>query len=565
MGIPAYFKTIAKKYPEIITHKKQECSRLFLDLNCAIHTCANFVLTQEYVENTEQLERDIIRHTIEYIRKITLFVQPQELLYIAIDGIPPRAKIVQQRKRRYVSAWRNELINKAKSHENSQSSSVGLYWDNSAITPGTTFMKKLNSALFDHTEKIRTETTYEIIFSDSDVPGEGEAKILHHIKTTDIPQNADMIYGLDADLIMLGLLAEKHRIFLVREPVHYEVKNQTHPFLLLDIPLLRKYIAYDVVPKEFDEMSEETRNNIVWDYVVMCFFQGNDFIPPLSFLKIRDNGIDILLEVYKRIQLKNIDAPKHIVYKNNEIFYLDYDVLVLLLAGIKDVEDEAMYEAEKKYYTHQTHHIPFHNRPKKQWEKLANELDNYPTHNKHPPRIQPQKKGWRVRYYNELFDVKHIGDIDKICLNYMEGIQWTFNYYFNDNTSPSVQHWYFKYLYSPTILDAHNYMVQLSKSFTKPCGVNQKLDQSIKENFPEISYDTDLQLLMCLPPASRHLLRPQLSRIMTDISLGCLHMYPHTFKLTTYLKTYLWESYPILPPLDMEKLAKIKDELVQRM
>jgi len=64
-------------------------------------------------------------------------------------------------------------------------------------------------------EKLDNDTT--IVLSGSDEPGEGEYKIFEHIRTCKNNQENHIIYGLDADLIMLSLLQLPKQIYLYRE------------------------------------------------------------------------------------------------------------------------------------------------------------------------------------------------------------------------------------------------------------------------------------------------------------------------------------------------------------
>ena len=122
MGVPSYFKNIIQTYNDILIVKEifnKPINNLFFDLNCLIHPCCRG-LTDE----------NIMYETIyDYIIKIINICKPSDKVYLAIDGVCPRAKIEQQRKRRFSSALEKKI------------------WDTNAITPGTPFMKKLNKFL----------------------------------------------------------------------------------------------------------------------------------------------------------------------------------------------------------------------------------------------------------------------------------------------------------------------------------------------------------------------------------------------------------------------------------
>ena len=64
----------------------------------------------------------MIQKIISKIEELIEYTQVSDLLYIAIDGIPPKGKMKQQRMRRYKSVLEKKL------------------WDTNAISPGTYFM-----------------------------------------------------------------------------------------------------------------------------------------------------------------------------------------------------------------------------------------------------------------------------------------------------------------------------------------------------------------------------------------------------------------------------------------
>lgn len=66
---------------------------------------------------------------------MTHIVRPQRVLYMAIDGVAPRAKMNQQRSRRFRSA-KDAAAAKAEALARGETVDEGSVFDSNCITPG---------------------------------------------------------------------------------------------------------------------------------------------------------------------------------------------------------------------------------------------------------------------------------------------------------------------------------------------------------------------------------------------------------------------------------------------
>jgi len=281
MGIPSYYKRLIDTVKGLLTRKHPgstgTASHLWMDFNCLIYHCLRRPDMMPYTSaGKEAWEAAFLDEIIKYTNKVIAEVKPTEGVYIAVDGVVPMAKMRQQRMRRFKSA--------AFAEEGS--------WDTNAITPGTDFMKKLRYKLEALCAK---HSTWKV--SSSDEPGEGEHKIMTAWKGK---KGIQVVYGLDADLIVLSLLNAPDSVYLFREVVEAgEIKRDDmgeEEFSWFSIDELRNYLTD----------SSTDKNAFLQDYCFAMSFLGNDFLPSSLAFKMREDGHDALLSLLKSPEHKRL-------------------------------------------------------------------------------------------------------------------------------------------------------------------------------------------------------------------------------------------------------------------
>ncbi|WFC96839.1 exonuclease II Exo2 [Malassezia brasiliensis] len=317
MGVPKYFKWLSERYPLIMQlveeNRIPEFDNLYLDMNGIIHNCSH---PRDDEATFRISEEDIFLGIFAYIEHLFSKIRPQKVFFLAIDGVAPRAKMNQQRSRRFRTA-QEAKENLEKARRRGEAIPDSAPFDSNCITPGTIFMQKLSLQLeYFIAKKVSEDANWrnvQVILSGHDTVGEGEHKIMEFIRTIKAqpdynPNTRHCLYGLDADLIMLGLLSHDPHFALLREEVIFGPQRgkktaslETQTFYLLHISLLREYLELefaglrDKLPFEFD------LERIIDDYILLHLFVGNDFLPHLPGLHINEGAIELLFRIYEKV------------------------------------------------------------------------------------------------------------------------------------------------------------------------------------------------------------------------------------------------------------------------
>ena len=143
-------------------------------MNGIIHNC-----THGNDPDTRLTETEMVLKVFQYLDKLFSIVRPRRLLFMAVDGVAPRAKMNQQRSRRFKAA-KERLEAEAEAVARGERGSGETGFDSNCITPGTPFMARLGAHLrFFVRRKLADDPEWrvpKIVLSGHDVPGEGEKR-----------------------------------------------------------------------------------------------------------------------------------------------------------------------------------------------------------------------------------------------------------------------------------------------------------------------------------------------------------------------------------------------------
>ena len=388
MGIPSYFNFILKNHSKIISNKSQIRSDfLFVDANSLIYDCINEFQNEVPEDNTI-----IFKQVYKNITDLVKVVGPNHKTYICFDGVPPYAKMNQQRQRRFKGSLTNKILKK---EQNS--------WNRNQITPGTKFMNDLDKYL---TYKFVKEAN--IVFSPSSEHSEGEHKISNIIKSNPMFKNHNLIiYGLDADLFMLGLLLvyRDYRIFLYKETQHFSYISKINE-------KEKYYFDIQLFSRELGNKLNVEVGQAICDYCLMAFLCGNDFLPHLHSINIRNNGIPFIIESY----LKH-DGDKYPLI-NIKTGNINWNHFRKYLATLCQQEQENIL-ANLKWKLSQ--------KQKRQPLNYSDKLEMLPC-------FDTEKEEYLYENIDNFRDfVFDNVSIKHVCYNYLEMIQWTWYYYYNND------------------------------------------------------------------------------------------------------------------------------------
>lgn len=310
---------------------------------------------------------------------------------------------------------------------------------------------------------------------------------------------------------------------------------------------------------------------VIDDFVFLCFFVGNDFLPHLPSLDIRDGALDFLILIYAKllpamggyltdageVNLSRVDvilaevgAVEDIIFQRRAIKHEENerrrksrlsnekrDQLAAAAAKNDAVEivkkrriDKDVIAADKKYgglTAEEAVKARIKENVEAQLEKYRDEVQDV---------VRLGEPGWKTRYYSDKMkadDIEHGGGREKVFQTYIEGLCWVMKYYYSGCAS---WQWFYPFHYAPFASDLRN-IDRFTISFT--------------EGQPFRPFE---QLMGVFPSGSSHAIPKPYRWLMSESESPIIDFYPKEIPVDPNGKAMPWLWVVLLPFIDEARL-----------
>ena len=583
MGVPGFFSWLLKNKKKlgannlILNNLVNKIGWLMIDTNCLLHPCVANILEkykegQLKIDNNKDLRKQIEKHIWNKITECIDDMIEQtkaEYIFIAIDGVAPMGKILQQRQRRYrflfdkkiklneINTFEeiDEIITKTITKQNGIEEPI-LPLSSIELTPGTDYMERINNLMISYINVLKNKNI-KCIYSSYHDEGEGEHKILQYIKNNLYSSNIPIvIYGLDADLLFLSLgLGFEYDLYVMREKQVFSNKE-------VDLDEIPEYNYVEIKQLHILISNLKISTN---DFIVLCYLIGNDFLPGLLTTDVKKGGLYKIFRAWNNIKEKKGLENKYDVEeinmdeKNNliESYLVKYNKETKLyninLELLKGLFEELLWT--EKYIWKNINRDKFLNQDNLEPEEITKLLQTKEEDKKvllnkfikgqtmNTDFLDKIEFSSSTEYYSYYLGINSLNIdksvIKKIVLDYIGGIEWCLSYYFDKCPSWT---WGYNFMVTPLIKDIINYFPQTNKQ--------------IKIKYSPRTLNPVEQLILAIPPQTyKYVIEKELIDIIKqNKNIG--YMLPESFQIDINKEHLFWKCQVKIPIVEYEEFEE---------
>ena len=569
MGVPGFFAWLQKNKKKLLTNNliiktmNKKIDYLMLDTNCLLHPCVAFILgkyakNEITIDSTKSIRvqlEELIWERIRFTMDDMILRLKPEFVYIAIDGVAPMGKILQQRQRRYKYLFDKKIklveeksnnyanfdvIDEEIEYMTKEGISVPYKPISSIeLTPGTDYMERLHKLMIKYLDELK-KSNIKCVYSSYHEPGEGEHKILQYIKKNVDPINTVIVYGLDADLLFLALsTGTEYNLYVMREQQIFNNKE----------PDFDDYIDYNYVEIVQLHKIIENLNINTEDFIVICYLVGNDFLPGLLTTDIKKGGLDKILSAYETVKkIYNKEEFKNIIKINlidgKRIIKINHDFLRELFCQLSWTEkwiwsninrDKLL---DRNYNDEEELHKMKYQKCEDKIKNLNKFVCGETSNIECLDRIEFSSG---VEYYNYYLGLNEMvidnKIIQKMVKDYITGIEWCINYYLDDCVSWK---WGYNFAVAPLILDIIKYYPK-------------------KIILPKVECELNPieQFILAIPPETyKYVISTKIiDKLKKQKRIG--YMFPESFDLDINKESLYWKCQVKIPMVEYEEYISV--------
>jgi len=509
MGIPSYYKKLASSIKGLVIahHAPLKAGMLLFDFNCMIYQVVRDPSLRPFPGYGDKAaagvwEDEVCQRIVDYTLTVWKEVGKPRAVFIGIDGVVPMAKIRQQRLRRFKSIW----MAKEETERGIRTADPNR-WDTNTITPGTAFMERLGRRLAELC------AVQKWTLSDASEPGEGEQKCMAFWRGAAGGGGDIVIYGLDADLILLCLLTRQMTgcaapVWLFRETAEWE-KSNAGGFMRMSIDSLAAALKLGDLESTLE-------------YVAAMSLLGNDFVPHSLSMKIRDGGHGYVTKGLQRIR----SAGFTLIRQQEGLWVYSREGLAELCKPVAAEEEDLILSAIK----HKGQRTNYH------------DFMMLPTTWREEERVLCIGQGqlhanWEARMLREWCGEGVTAHA--VCVKFAESLQWVIDYYTAQRPIDTL--WVYPWSLPPTWSSWIRYL--------------ESGGEMMREWSPAEPIQPQEQLAMVLPLESWHFIRDERLRALPQ---KAPQYWPVGFGFFSAGRTLLWECEPEIPLLFIETIRSLK-------
>lgn len=439
---------------------------LIIELNPVLHEAAarffgysEGITKSKYKYGDPRIMSLYFAEVTAILMNIIARMPPSETLVLVVDGVPPVAKMTQQRARRFAAS--KLVVDK----------DDVVIFNSNMISPGTEMMIEFDLYFRDWLVSHRRDLPFEVIYSSHVEDGEGEHKIMDMFRKGVIPEvGPHVIFGADSDLYMLGLVINAKHIYNAR--FNHVNKSQID------------YVSIDAL-KEFLEL-ELGKPTAISDFVFLMYLWGNDFLPHQCCFSNLEQTIEATFNAYHQTPIALTDP------KSGELVL---EGVATFLSNLASTEPTLLAETASRTYKYPLESMVSATR--KRADAEGNVIIDFDV-----PKF---RSDWYatmlVPFDSEAYKFETTSEeldqmITESCASYLLMLRWIFKYYTKGMKECNYDLFY-PYHYAPLLSD----LAAVVSAYVDDPSIEQQLTNGDKHTFRDVEIFHPIAQLSCVLPA----------------------------------------------------------------